>query len=142
MWVWQLPRPDLEHKEEAMPDDGMRLYEGLFLLEPNFANKDEAGAVTLVQGLLEKHGAAVIRCEKWAEQKLAYEIRRNKRGAYMLAAFRVDPLKVSEIELECRLTERIMRYLLLNREGEQIEKWFRSMSPCALSAGTGPLKCP
>ena len=142
MWVWQLPRLDLEHKEEAMPDDGMRLYEGLFLLEPNFANKDEAGAVTLVQGLLEKHGAAVIRCEKWAEQKLAYEIRKNKRGAYMLAAFRVDPLKVSEIELECRLTERIMRYLLLNREGEQIEKWFKKYEPVRIERRDRPVEVP
>jgi small subunit ribosomal protein S6 len=112
-----------------MAEEITRLYEGLFIVEPNFANKDEAGAVAMVQGLLEKHGATVIRCEKWAEQKLAYEIRKNKRGAYMLAAFKVDPLKVSEIELECRLTERIMRYLLVNRNGMPLEKWFKKYEP-------------
>ncbi|GIK52631.1 MAG: 30S ribosomal protein S6 [Planctomycetaceae bacterium] len=125
-----------------MPDDGLRLYEGLFLLEPNFANKDEAGAIALVQGLLEKHGATVIRCEKWAEQKLAYEIRKNKRGAYILAAFRVDPLKVSEIELECRLTERIMRYLLLNRNGIALEKWFKRYEPVKLERRDRPADVP
>lgn len=112
-----------------MAESISRLYEGLFIVDPAYANKDEAGAVAMIQGLLEKHGATVIRCEKWAEQKLAYEIRKQKRGAYMLAAFKVDPLKVSEIELECRLTERIMRYLLVNRNGIPVEKWFRRYEP-------------
>jgi small subunit ribosomal protein S6 len=131
-----------EREEDAMADDVTRLYEGLFLLEPNFANKDEAGAIQLVQSLLEKHGATVIRCEKWAEQKLAYEIRKNKRGAYMLAAFKVDPLKVSEIELECRLTERIMRYLLLNRNGLPLEKWFKKYEPVKLERKERPIEVP
>ena len=108
-----------------MAEERIRLYEGLFLVESNFANKDEAAAIALCKGVLEKHGATVIKCEKWAEQKLAYEIRKNKRGAYILSAFRVDPLKVSEIELECRLTERILRYLLVNRADVPMEKWFK-----------------
>jgi small subunit ribosomal protein S6 len=108
-----------------MADDGRRLYEGLFLLDPAFANKDPEGALALCQGVLEKYGALVIRMESWGEQKLAYEIRKNKRGAYVLAAFRAEPLKLGEIELECRLTERILRYLFLNRDGVPMEKWFR-----------------
>lgn len=114
-----------------MADVNERLYEGLFLVESAFANKDEAGAVALCRGVLEKHGATVIKCEKWAEQKLAYEIRKNKRGAYILSAFKVDPLKVSEIELECRLTERILRYLLVNRAEVPLEKWFKRYEPAA-----------
>jgi small subunit ribosomal protein S6 len=113
----------------AKQNDGKRLYEGLFLLEPNFATKDEQGAITLCTGILEKYGATVIKAEKWAEQKLAYEVRKNKRGTYILTAFRVEPIKVGEIELECRLTERIMRYLFTNREGVPIEKWFRRYEP-------------
>jgi len=61
--------------------------------------------------------------------RLSYEVRKNKRGAYVLAAFRSDTLKLAEIELECRLTERILRYLFLNREGVAMEKWFRRYEP-------------
>lgn len=101
-----------------------RVYEGLFLVDPGFANKDPEAAVELCKSVLEKHGATIIRAELWAEQKLAYEVRKNKRGAYILTAFRSDTLKLAEIELECRLTERILRYLFVNREGVPIEKWF------------------
>ncbi|MCF6228980.1 MAG: 30S ribosomal protein S6 [Planctomycetes bacterium] len=107
-----------------MAEDGQCLYEGLFLVEPGFANKDPEGAVELCKGVLEKHGATVIRAELWSEQRLGYEVRKNKRGAYILTAFRAETLKMGEIELECRLTERILRYLFLNREGVAIEKWF------------------
>jgi small subunit ribosomal protein S6 len=108
-----------------MPSDGQRLYEGLFLIDPGFANKDPNAAVELCQGVLKKHGATVIRAELWSEQRLAYEVRGNKRGAYVLTAFRAETMKMGEIELECRLTERILRYLFTNREGVPIEKWFK-----------------
>jgi small subunit ribosomal protein S6 len=101
------------------------LYEGLFLVDSGSANKDPEGAIELCSNVLTKHGATVIRAEVWAEQKLAYEVRKNKRGAYILTAFKADTLKMQEIELECRLTERILRYLFLNRDGVPIEKWFR-----------------
>ncbi len=108
-----------------MPQDNQRLYEGLFLVDPGFANKDPEAAIALCRTVLEKHGATVIRAELWAEQRLAYEVRKNKRGAYILTAFRAETLKMQEVELECRLTERILRYLFTNREGVPIEKWFR-----------------
>jgi small subunit ribosomal protein S6 len=108
-----------------MPQDNQRLYEGLFLVDPGFANKDPEAAIALCRNVLEKHGATVIRAELWAEQRLAYEVRKNKRGAYILTAFRAETLKMQEVELECRLTERILRYLFTNREGVPIEKWFR-----------------
>lgn len=108
-----------------MTDDGMRLYEGMILVDAGFANKDEKGALDLCTGIIEKYDATIIRAEKWAEQKLAYEIRKAKRGAYYLIAFRAHPLKIAEIEMECRLTEKILRYMFLNREGVPIDRWFR-----------------
>jgi small subunit ribosomal protein S6 len=107
-------------------EDGQSLYEGLFLLDSGFANKDPEGATELCSNLLSKHKASVIRCEVWGEQRLAYEVRKNKRGAYILAAFKADPLKMQEIELECRLTERILRYLFINRDNVPLEKWFKN----------------
>jgi small subunit ribosomal protein S6 len=110
-------------------EDGKSLYEGLFLVDSSLASRDADAAIELCKGVLEKHGATVIRAELWAEQRLAYEVRKNKRGAYVLVAFRIDTLKMQEVELECRLTERIMRYLFLNRDGVAIEQWFRRYEP-------------
>lgn len=118
-----------------MNDEGQRIYEGLFLVEAGFANKDPEAAVELCKGVLEKHGATIVRAELWSEQRLAYEVRKNKRGAYILTAFRAETLKIAEIELECRLTERILRYLFLNRDGIPIEKWFRRYDKQTKSGG-------
>lgn len=106
-------------------ETGQSLYEGLFIVDSALAGKDTDSAIELCTGLLTKHGGTVIRAELWAEQRLAYEVRKSKRGAYILVAFKVDTLKMQEIELECRLTERILRYLFVNRDGIPIEKWFK-----------------
>lgn len=106
-------------------ETGQSLFEGLFIVDSAIAGKDADAAIQLCTGVLTKHGATIIRSELWAEQRLAYEVRKNKRGAYILVAFKVDTLKMQEIELECRLTERILRYLFVNRDGVPIEKWFK-----------------
>lgn len=123
-----------------MNEQGERIYEGLFLVDAGFANKDPEGAVDLCKSVLEKHGATIVRAEMWAEQRLAYEVRKNKRGAYILTAFRAPTLKIAEIELECRLTERILRYLFLNRDGVPIEKWFRRYEKQGRSGGDADSK--
>jgi small subunit ribosomal protein S6 len=90
-----------------------RTYEGMFLLDNNAAtaNFDEAAAV--VDRLLEKNGAKLVRKEKWDERKLSYEIRGHRRATYYLVYFDAPTAAVSEINRDTRLTESVIRHLIV-----------------------------
>ena len=103
----------------------MKIYETLVLVDSAFAQKNENAGPKLVQSLIEKSGGEVIRIEKYAEQRLAYEIRNNKRGMYVLAAFRMDPLKVMGLDREFRLDEHVLRNIVLDRTGLTVDKFFK-----------------
>jgi len=88
----------------------------MFLIDSAEAAKDWDGIIEFITKMLTKYDAEIVSIRKWDERPLAYTIRRCARGTYILAYFRVDGPKISDIERDVRLSERIMRVLILNAE--------------------------
>ena len=102
-----------------------KLYEGLFLIDSAQAASDWDGINALIKNILEKNGAEIVSMRKWDERKLAYDINRKSRGTYILVYFKAPGGSVRIIEREIRLSERVLRLLILNTEAmskEDIEK--------------------
>jgi small subunit ribosomal protein S6 len=69
-----------------------------------------------VQRLFERIGAKQLVCVKFDERKLAYEIRRRKRGTYVLTYFEAEPERIADLERDARLSEVVLRLLVLRAE--------------------------
>ena len=91
----------------------MSLYEGMFVMDNRQANRDWDGSLEKLKSMLTKHGAEILRCEKWGERKLAYEMDGRRRGTYVLAFFNATGTAVTEIYRECELAEMMLRALIL-----------------------------
>jgi small subunit ribosomal protein S6 len=90
-------------------------YEGMFLF-PQSASADLGGTVAHVREILERNGAEILSLVKWDERRLAYDIRGNKRGLYLLAYFRAATTALSEIERSCNLSEQLLRHMVLRAD--------------------------
>lgn len=86
-------------------------YESLVLLDPTKIGSDVDAAKATVHGILEKYGAEIVVSRKWDDRKLAYAIDGHKKGLYFLAFFKVDSLKLKQIELDFRLNENVLRHM-------------------------------
>jgi len=84
-----------------------KTYEGMFLLDAG--NPDFNAASEPVRNILTRYEAEFLTFKPWDERRLAYEISGRKRGLYVLTYFKLDPLKVREVEHDCRLDERVLR---------------------------------
>jgi small subunit ribosomal protein S6 len=92
-----------------------KLYEAMFLVDSQqAADWDEINKT--IKNILNRSEAEIVSIKKWDERKLAYEIRGQSRGTYILCYFRADGGKIKTIEKDVRLSERIMRVLILNAE--------------------------
>jgi ribosomal protein S6 len=89
------------------------IYEGMFLLDSGRAAKDWEGTKALVDGVLERYGAKPILRDRWDERKLAYPIKRQKRGTYYLNYFDAPGDAVTQIRRDLTLTEGVLRFLVL-----------------------------
>ena len=93
-----------------------RLYEGMFLVDSALATADWEGTLAVVETILKRADAEVVAIRKWGERKLAYDIERKTRGTYILAYFNAEGPRITGIEKDVQLSEKIMRVLILTTE--------------------------
>lgn len=104
--------------------DAQTQYEGMFLLPPS-ASTDADAPIKLVTGIIEKHEGKIIFIKKWDERKLAYEIKKQKRGTYIVAFFTAPGKAIAQIERDVNLSDDVLRVLVLNADHlnkEEMEK--------------------
>jgi len=93
-----------------------RLYEGLFLVDTGQAASDWDGTVAVIEKMLSRADAEVVSMRKWDERPLAYEINKKGRGTYILIYFNGDPLKITTIERDVQLSEKVVRVMILRTD--------------------------
>ncbi len=93
-----------------------RLYEGLFLVDSGEAASDWDGVIGSIEKMLTRADADVVSIKKWDERRLAYEINGKERGTYILTYFNGDPAKITGIERDVQLSERITRVIILRTD--------------------------
>lgn len=103
-------------------------YECLFLLDPTKASTEMDAVKAQIHGTFEKYGANIVASRKWDDRKLSYPIKGQKKGVYHLTYFKVDSLKVKEIDHDFRLSEVVLRHLISHIDS----KWEEDMQAVAL----------
>jgi small subunit ribosomal protein S6 len=123
-----------------------RTYEILFIADPNLAEPEVDALAAQVQGFVEKDGGVLQRMEKWGKKRLAYDVRRNREGYYVLLAVEGTGAMVKEVERRLKVTDGIFRYLTV-RVDEELRKAERRKARRALGeekrkgrAGTRPAR--
>ena len=95
----------------------MRDYELMVVLDPNL---DEAAIEAMsarIQGLVTQRGGTVDNVDTWGRKRLAYPIGRFRDGFYILNRVQLPPTAATEIERALKLTESVIRHLLVRSEG-------------------------
>jgi small subunit ribosomal protein S6 len=115
----------------------------MFLVDSALAGSDWDGVMATIKNVLQKAEVEILWLQKWAEKKLAYEINHKARGTYILCYFRADGSRIRDIERDVRLSERIMRVLILRADKHMAEHIERQLSqsatrPADQSAAAGP----
>jgi small subunit ribosomal protein S6 len=98
----------------------------MFVMDNRQANRDWDGSLEKLKSMLTKHGAELVRAEKWGERKLAYEMQGRRRGTYMLMYFNATGTAVNQIYRECELSDLMLRALIIKIEKMPPEEMMRN----------------
>ena len=90
-------------------------YEAMFLFSQG-ATADLSGTIDHIKSILTRADAEIISMGKWAESRLAFDIKGNKRGLYIICYFRAPADKMVGFERDCNLSERILRTMVLRAD--------------------------
>jgi len=76
----------------------LRDYEVLYIVRADFDDDKVQDAVKRVNTLIGRSGGTAERTNLWGKRKLAYEVKHQKEGSYVLQDFQLDPNRVPELE--------------------------------------------
>ncbi|MEX2673044.1 MAG: 30S ribosomal protein S6 [Phycisphaeraceae bacterium] len=92
------------------------LYEGMFLFDSAAVQSSVAIATEALNEVFKRSEAEVVSLHRWDERKLAYPIKGQKRGLYMLAYFNVRGSQIPNIERDVTLSEQLLRCMILRAD--------------------------
>ena len=91
-------------------------YELVFIVHPEV---DEEAVGTVIEGIsqiVEGKKGAIGQVDRWGKRRLAYPIKHCMEGSYVLIRFKLNPLSNGELEAHLKISEKILRYLLIKVE--------------------------
>jgi small subunit ribosomal protein S6 len=94
----------------------VRDYEMVFIIHPEIDGDNVEGVINDVKDLITRNDGKVTKVEPWGLRKLAYPIKKQQEGRYVLMEFDVEPQNVAEIERVLKLTEPVIRHMIIRLE--------------------------
>ncbi|HIC88060.1 MAG TPA: 30S ribosomal protein S6 [Anaerolineae bacterium] len=96
----------------------MNRYELMYIIRPDVEDEGIDALAERVNGWVVANGGEVIDSVIWGRRKLAYPVRKQLEGTYMLHRFQMPPQGINELERNLRLSEEILRHIVV-REDEK-----------------------
>ncbi len=91
-------------------------YELVLVISPEVAEEELETAIDNVSRFITERGGIISDTERWGKRKLAYPIRHFGEGSYVLTRFKLEPAFGKELEANLRISEEILRHLLIRMD--------------------------
>jgi small subunit ribosomal protein S6 len=118
------------------------LYECVLIARNDVTQQQVDTLADEITAQLETEGGAVKKREYWGLRGLAYRIKKNRKGHYMLLGLEAKPTFITEMERKLRLNEDVIRFMtvrveavdeapsaILSRKSDDRDRSFRGPRP-------------
>ena len=94
----------------------MQVYESIFIVRPTLSDEDTNKIIDKMKGVLERSGGSLLKLENWGKKKLAYEVKRERKGTFVYLNFQSSGSVVAELERSYRLEDSVLKFLTVRLE--------------------------
>lgn len=100
----------------------MSAYETIFVIKGSLTDEEGVEAVEKVKSIIQRTGGEVSALENWGRRKLAYEVKKEKRGIYIILHFKSEAATRADLERNFRLIGSVIKFMIVKIEMEQLGK--------------------
>ncbi|CAG4927181.1 unnamed protein product [Acidocella sp. C78] len=94
----------------------MPLYECVLIARSEITQQQVDTIADAVAAQVESENGAVKKREYWGLRNLAYRIKKNRKGHYVLFGLDAEPATISEMERQLGLNEDVLRFMTIRVE--------------------------
>ncbi|MCL6519002.1 MAG: 30S ribosomal protein S6 [Armatimonadota bacterium] len=94
----------------------VRSYEALYIIPPGLQEEEITPITEKYKQVVESQGGEVEGVTRWETRKLAYEIKGQREGIYVLMTFKSEPKVAAELDRVFRIGEDVLRHIIVRRD--------------------------
>ena len=92
----------------------MNKYESVVIINPNVEENALKELTDRFTTLINSDGK-VEQVNDLGKKKLAYEVKKNKEGYYVVFDFEANPSLISELERNYRITDEVIKFIVIKK---------------------------
>ena len=94
----------------------MALYEHMLIARQDISAQAVDALATHLKTIVENEGGKVEKQEYWGLRTLAYRIKKNRKGHYVLLNLNAPSNAIAELERQLKINEDVLRFLTVRVE--------------------------
>ncbi|GEM_PF-2054046 len=110
------PKAPVEKPEQLV----LNPYESVIILKPTLTDEEVAETLEKVKTIIEAAGGEIVSTDNWGKKKLAYEVKKERRGIYVVQHFKAKPATVLVLERHYRFSETVIKYMTVRIEESEL----------------------
>ncbi len=91
----------------------MQKYESVLIARQDLGASQVNNIVSDLSEVIKKEGGEVVRVDNWGLKTLAYRIKKNRKGHYVIMNISAPAAAIAEYERIMRFNEDIIRYMTI-----------------------------
>jgi small subunit ribosomal protein S6 len=94
----------------------LRNYELVIVFDPSLEEEEIDKELSKNTSLIEKEKCAVSKVDRWGNRKLAYPIKGQENGYYIIVYFEGNSSVVSELDRVNKINDKILRHMIVKSD--------------------------
>jgi small subunit ribosomal protein S6 len=99
--------------EQKPEEKKLQEYELVYIVNPEATEEAMETRINNISQFITGKEGVVDAVDKWGKKRLAYPIKHFLEGNYVLTKFKLAPARSKELEASLRISEDILRHLLI-----------------------------
>lgn len=99
----------------------MNIYENIIILNASLTDEEIEAAATKIKALITNSGGEILKTDNWGRKKLAYEIKKHKKGFYLLLIFKAAPAVIKKLEDYYKVLDPVIKFMVIKLDKKAVE---------------------
>jgi len=91
----------------------LKRYETLFIVQIDIPTDEINSIIDRYKAIVTALKGTIIKAEKWGKRKLAYEIRKQSNGFYVLLDFAGKSAIIDELERNLKIDDKVLKFMTI-----------------------------
>ena len=98
----------------------MNIYENIVIFNAAVTDEEADAAIAKIKELIAGNGGEVLKIDIWGRKKLAYEIKKQKKGLYVLLFYKTPPATLKKLEEFYKVLDAVLKFMIIKLSSKQI----------------------